>query len=202
MVAEAFGGRRAERRPVHRRAGRHRIGARARRREGVGPRVPGDADQALGLAIERLELVVGEGPVDEGGVVDGSVFAEQPEVVLPETRQLAVGVHAPAADGRRQVVDVADEDSVAVGLAAAEGAGFEEGVGPEEVADGELQLVVGVVRLAVRWVVEIEQMVAPLLEDDNRPAGGREDVGDGTAAGARADDDGVGAYGPLTSSSV
>ena len=99
VVAEAFGGVRAERRPVHRGAGRHWVGARARRGVRVGAGVTGHPDEPFGVRVEGLELVVGDGPVGEGRVVDGAVVAAKPEVLLPEPGQLAVGVHAPAADG-------------------------------------------------------------------------------------------------------
>ena len=99
VVAEAFGGVRAERRPVHRGAGRHWVGARGRRGVRVGAGVTGHPDEPFGVRVEGLELVVGDGPVGEGRVVDGAVLAAKPEVLLPEPGQLAVGVHAPAADG-------------------------------------------------------------------------------------------------------
>ena len=93
---------------------------------------------------------------------------------------------------------------VTVALRPSERAGLEQGVRAEKVAHGELDLVVGVVALQRRRVVEVEQVVATLLEHDDRPAGRGQDVGGGAAARTRADDDGVGAraHGWLTSSSV
>jgi hypothetical protein len=101
-------------------------------------------------------------------------------------------VHAAAADGCRQVVDRADVLVVDTAVGGApERAGLDERIGTEEVALGELQLVVReVVEQAVR-VVEVDEVVAAPLEDADRPAGSGQYVGGGGAAGARPDDDGV-----------
>ena len=98
--------------------------------------VAGDADDALGLRVVRLELVVVERPVDDVGAVDRPELRGEPEVDLAEARELAVGVEPAAADGRRQVVHLAGEDPVAVGVAVAERARLEQRVGAEEVAAG------------------------------------------------------------------
>jgi hypothetical protein len=152
-----------------------------------------------------LEVVVAEGPVGQGRPLDGPALGQEGEVLFPEARELAVGVGPAAADRGREVVHVADEEAVAVGVAQAERAGLEEGVRPEEVADHELDLVVGVVAEELRRVVEVDEVVAALLEEAHRPAGLGQHVGDRGASGAGSDDDGVEvgrAHGRLTSSSV
>src|SRR5207302_3984536 len=109
-----------------------------------------------------------------------------------------------AADRRRQVVHLTREEAVAVVLVAPVRARFEQGVGPEEVAAEELDLVVG--HVAERFVrrVEREQVVPALLEHDHRPPCRGEDVGRGRAGRPGADNDGVTVAhsGPDTSSSV
>ena len=93
---------------------------------------------------------------------------------------------------------------LAVCLVAPERAWLEQRVGPEEVADRELELVVGVIGLAPGRIIEVHQVIAALLEDHNGPSGGGEDVGDGAAARPGPHDDCVNrrSYGWLTSSSV
>ena len=110
------------------------------------------------------------------------------EVDLAEARQLAVGVEAAAADGGRQVVHVADPEAVAVVVVVAVGARLEQRVRPEEVAAGELHLVVAHVPERTERRVEREEVVAALLEHDHRPTGLGEHVGRGRAAGPGADD--------------
>ncbi len=51
-------------------------------------------------------------------------------------------------------------------------------------------------------VVEVDQMVATLLEDHDRPTRGSENVGDGRTSGSGADDDGVDGHALSTSASV
>ena len=98
---------------------------------------------------------------------------------------------AAAADGGRQVVHLAGQEPVAVGLGAAVGARLEQRVGAEQVAAERGDLVVGEVAERLVRRLERQQVVAALLEDDHRPAGRRQDLGDRGAAGAGADDDGV-----------
>ena len=193
MEARPLGRRHGQRRQEHVGPGRHGVGARPWRGERVPPGTvgAGDADQPLRLGVERLEVVVGDGPVDDVGPVDRAVLGEEREVVLPEAGELAVGVDAAAADRRRQVVHVADEDAVAVRLVPSERAGLEPRVGTEEVALGELELVVGEVTERLERRVEREQVVAALLEHDHRPSRGGEHMGGGRPAGTAADDDGV-----------
>ena len=81
---------------------------------------------------------------------------------------------------------------VAVGVGPPERPRLEERVGAEEVAAGELDLVVGEVALQLVRRLQVEQVIAPLLEHDDAPAGGGEHVGRGGATGTAADDDRVG----------
>ena len=160
-------------------------------RERIGAVLAGDAEALLDRGVVRLEVVVGDGPVGHGRVVEGSSGRVEPEVLVAEAGQLGVGVDAAAADRDRQVVDLAGEEAVSVGLASTVGAGFEDRVGSQEVASGGGDLVVGeVAQRLVRWF-EIDEVVAPLLQDDHRPPGRGEDLCRGGAAGARPDDDGV-----------
>ena len=62
---------------------------------------------------------------------------------------------------------------------APERAGLEERVGAEEVALDELDLVVGEVAERAERRLELEEVVAALLEHDHRPARGGEHVGHG-----------------------
>src|SRR5205823_2699128 len=102
----------------------------------------------------------------------------------------------------RQVVHIAREGPLALVLVAPERARLGDRIGSEEVAGHELDLVVRIVGAQAGRVVEVDEVVASLLEDDDRPAGGCEHVGRRTAAGPGTDDDGVDGYGPLTSASV
>ncbi len=206
VQAPPLGGRRRQHGAEHVRPGRHRVRAGAPRGERVGLGVAGHADQALGLGVVGLEVGVRRAASRPASAPStGPRALEQVEVLLPEAGQLAVGVGAAAADRRREVVHVAGEQAVAVGVAAAERAGLDQRVGPEEVALGELDLVVGELALQAVRRLEVEEVVAALLQDDDRPPGGGEDVGDGRAAGTAADDDGVGvevSHRLVTSSSV
>ena len=111
------------------------------------------------------------------------------EVDLAEAGQLAVGVHAAATDGARQVVDVAGEQALAVAVVAAKGSRLEKRVGSEEVAVHELQLVVRVVALGRVRRLELDEVVAALLENDAVPPGGGDRLGERRPAGPGADDD-------------
>ena len=153
--------------------------------KGLAPGVAGHADGTLDLGVERLEVVVARGPVRHLGAVDGAVGAQEGEVLLPKARHLAVGVGPAPAHRGRDGVDLTHVGALALLLAAAEGAGLDEGVGPEEVPVDELELVVGVVRGGRDQVVGIEKVVAALLDDDHVPARPREHVGGGGAARAR-----------------
>ena len=205
VQAVALGGLGGEDGTEHVRAGGHRVRARAPGRERVGSGLARRADQALGLGVVRLELGVVEGPVGQRGPVDRAPGAEQGEVLLTEAGQLAVGVGAAAAHRGREVVDVAGEQAVAVGLGAAERPGLDQRVRAQEVALGELDLVVGELTLQPVRRVQVEEVVATLLQDHHRPARGGEDVGEGRPARPAPDDDGVGVHGQppvITSSSV
>ena len=100
-------------------------------------------------------------------------------------------MHAAPADGRGQVVDVAHELAVAVRFRQAERARLEEGIGTEEVALGELDLIVRVVAEQPVRVVEVDEVVATPLEHAHRPTRGGEHVGRGRTPRPRPDDDGV-----------
>ena len=105
------------------------------------------------------------------GAVDRAEQRAEAEVVFPEPRQLAVGVHPAAAHGGREVVHVADVEPVARLLAGPERARVEPRIGPEKVALHELDLVVGVVGDEVVRGLELDQTVPAPLED--RPPSGR-----------------------------
>ena len=128
----------------------------------------------------------------------------EPEVLLAKARHLAVGVGAAAADARRNGVHLADVRVLAFVGVPAERPRLDQRVRAEEEALDELDLVVRVVARRPGHVVGVEQVVAALLHDDDRPAGTREHLGHGGAAGTRADDDGVrrSAHGSDTSASV
>ncbi len=153
--------------------------------------VAGHADEALGLGVIGLHLVVVDGPVGDVGAVDRTELGPRFEVDGAKARELAVGVEPAAADGRREVVDLAGEEPVAVAFVAPVAAWFEERVGTEEVPAQRLDLVVRDVAQAGERLLERQEMVAPLLEHDHRPARAREHVGRGRPRGPRADDDGV-----------
>ena len=113
------------------------------------------------------------------------------EVVLTESRELAVGVEAAAADGRREAVDLAGEQPVAVSLGSTVRPRLGERIRPEEVATQELDLVVRQVAGRIERWLERDEVVAALLEDDHGPPGGGEHVGHRRPAGTRTDDDGI-----------
>lgn len=189
---------------VHVGARRHRERSGTPRRERIGL-LAGDAHQTLGLGVVRLEFGVVERPVVDARTVDGTERAEQVEVFLAEPWQLAIGVHAATADGARQRVDVSGHESVAVGLGAPIGARFDDRVGTEEVAVGELQLVVGVVAERAERRLQRQQVVPPLLQDDHRPARRGERVSGGRPGRTGSDDDRVAVvvgHGSCTSPSV
>ncbi len=68
---------------------------------------------------------------------------------------------------------------------------LERRIGSEEVATVQGDLVVGEVAQRLVRRGQVEQVVATLLEDDDGPSGGGEDLGGRGAARARADDDHV-----------
>ncbi len=170
VQADLLGGGRRQHGAVHRRPGGHRVGAGPPGGERVGALAARDADGPLDLGVVRLELVVVERPVVDRGALLRAVGGEEPEVLLPEARHLAVGVGPAAPDRRRDGVHLADVRVLALVRRAAEGPRLDERVGPEEVARDELDLVVGVVARRLGQVVGVEQMVAALLHDDDGPA--------------------------------
>ena len=167
--------------------------------------VAGDPDHAFGLGVVGLHLVVVDGPVDDVRALDRTELGPGAEVDLAEARQLAVGVEAAAADGRGQVVHAPGEDPVAFGGAAAERPRFEERVGPEEVAEHQLELVVADMPERTERRIEREQVVRSLLEHDHRPPGRGEHLRDRRAGRPRPHDHGVAVelgHGLATSASV
>ena len=191
---------------VHVRTRGHREGARPPCRERV-RLLAGHAHRRLRLGVVRLEVGVGDRPVDHVGPLDRARCRAQVEVLLPEAGELRVCVDAAAADRRRQRVHVPDHQADAVRDGAPERAGLGDRVGAEEVALDELHLVVRVVAERPERRLEIEEVVPTLLEDDDRPPRCGEDVGDRRAGRTGADDDGVAVeavrvHGPLTSASV
>ncbi len=202
MQADLLGRGRRQQRPVHRCPGRHRIRTGAPGGERVGTLAPGDPDGPLHLGVIGLELVVVERPVVDGRSILGTIGGAEPEVLLPEARHLAVGVGAATADGGRDGVHLAHVRVLPLVRRAAERPRLDQRVGAEEVAGDELDLVVGVVARRLGHVVGIEEMVAALLHDDDGPPGPGEHLGRRGAAGAGADDDGVGRHGCDTSASL
>ena len=188
VVAELRGRFAREHGAVHVGAGRHRVGIGAPRGVRVLGVVTRHADGALGRGVVRLELVVVERPVDDLRTLDRPELRPRVEVDLAEAGELAVGVEPTATDGRREVVHLAGEQAVAVGLAAAEGAGLEERVGTEVVAAEELDLVVRHVPERFERRVEREEVVAALLEHDHRPPRGGEHLGGSRPGRSGADD--------------
>ena len=180
---------------VHGRPRRHRIGARAPGCERVGPGASGHADGPLHLGVVRLELVVVERPVVDRRLLLRPVGGAEPEVLLPEARHLAVGVRPATTDRGGDGVDLADVYVLPLVGRAPEGARLDEGIGPEEVAGDELDLVVGVVARGLRRVVAVEEVVTPLLHDHHRPAGAGQHLGRGRAARSGPDDHRVGGHG-------
>ena len=108
--------------------------------------------------------------------------------ILAEPGELAVGVEAAAPNRRREVVDLAGPDAIAVGFGVAVGARLDQRVGPQEVAEHELDLVVAHVTERAERRVEREEVVAPLLEHDDRPARGGQHLGRGRTRGPGPDD--------------
>ena len=159
--------------------------------------VAGDTDEPFGVGVVRLELVVAERPVDDVGAVDRPELGARVEVDFAKPRQFAVGVESAAADRRREVVDLAGPVAVVVVVGVAERARFEQGIGSEEVPGRELDLVVAHVPEGPERRLELEQVVAALLEHDHRPPGLGEDMGRGGAARTRPDDHHVGVDGSL-----
>ncbi len=159
-------------------------------------------------AVVRLEIGVLDGPVLDRRPVDRSELTPQVEVDLAESRKLPVGVHATPADRAREVVHVAREQPRAVTVVATESAGLEEGIGTEEVAVDELQLVVRVVAFGFVGRFELDEVVAPFLEHDAVPPRGGDCFGERRTArpGAHDHDASVVAHGSssgsVTSSSV
>ena len=101
---------------VHPDAGRHGIGTAARTGEGIGSREPLHADGALGVGVERLELVILHGPVREARVRHRAEEGPELEVGRREARHLQVRVHRASAHGLRDAAHVADVRAVAVAL--------------------------------------------------------------------------------------
>ena len=166
-------------------------GTRAPRRERVGL-LARHADDPLDLGVVGLQVVVGEGPVGHRRRPSlGAEGGQQAEVVLAEAGELGVGVVAAAADGGGQRVDVADHQVVAVVGAAPVGAGLDQGVGAEQVAVDELDLVVGQVAERLVGRVQVEQVVAALLQHDHRPARLGQHLGHGRARRPRSHDHGI-----------
>ncbi len=160
----------------HGRSRRHGERSRPGCGKRIGPVGPRHADGPLHLGVVRLELVVVERPVGHLGTGLGTELTEQPEVVGAESGYLAVGVHTATAHRRRDRVELPYMDVVAVGLLASEGAGLDQWVRTEEVSVVEFDLVIRIVERWLAEVVRIEQVVAALLDDDHRPAGGGEYV--------------------------
>ena len=191
MIPETGRGLGRQNRAEHVGARRHGVLARAPLGERVRAGEPGDADETFGVRVVRLELVVVDRPVDDVGTVDRTELGSRLEVDGAKARQLAIGVKAATADGRRQVVDLAREHTVAVVDGAAIRPRLEERIGSEEVAPKELDLVVRHVTERIERRVEREEMIAALLEHDHRPARAREHVGRGRTRRPGADDDRV-----------
>ncbi len=199
---DLLGGRRGQHCPVHGSPGWHGVGARPPGGKGVRTLPACHADGPLHLGIERLELVVVDGPVVDGRTHLGTVGGEEAEVLFPQARHLAVGV-GPATPHRcRDGVHLAHVRVLALVGGPAEGPRLDERVGSEEVARDELDLVVGVVARRPGHVVGVEQVVPPLLHDHHRPAGPRQHLGRRRPAGPGPDDDGVGGHGWDTSASL
>ena len=187
---------------VHGRPGRHRVGARPPGRERVGPLASGHADGPLDFGVVRLELVVVDRPVVDRGVLLRAIGREEPEVLLPEAGHLAVGVRPATADRGGDRVHLTDMGVLPLVRRAPERAGLDERIRTEEVAGDELDLVVGVVAGGLRGVVGVEEVVAPLLHDDHRPAGAGQHLGRRRTPRSRTDDDRVGRHGWDTSASL
>ena len=159
--------------------------------ERVGAVLAGHPERSLDGGVVRFEVGVPQRPVRHRRAVDRATRRVEVEVLLPEAGELGVGVHPAAADGRRQVVDLTGEQALAVAGRSAVGAWLEARVGAEQVAARQSDLVVGEVAQRLVRCLEVDQVVAALLQDDHRPPGGREHLGGGRPARTRADDDGV-----------
>ena len=207
VIAQTGRGLGGEDGPVHVRPRAHGVWPRAPGLEGVDASLAGHSDETLGFGVAGLELAVIEGPVGEVRSVDRASLRQEAEIHLAEPGHLGVGVHGPSSDARREVVDLADQEMVAVVLGPPKGPWLEERVRTEEVPARELDLVVGEVPPESVRRLEVEQVVAPLLQHDDAPAGGGEDVGGRGPARSTANDDGVGVavaalHGSDTSASV
>ena len=202
MEPDLLGGGRGQHGPVHGGPGCHGVGARPPGGKGVRTLPACHADGPLHLGVERLELVVVDGPVVDGRTLLRTVGGEEAEVLFPEARHLAVGVGSAAPDSRRDGVHLAHVRVLALVGGPAEGPRLDQRVGSEEVARDELDLVVRVVTCRPGHVVGVEQVVPPLLHDHHRPARPRQHLGRGGPAGPGPDDDGVGCHGWDTSASL
>ena len=96
------------------------------RRTGWRAASPATPKALLHRRVVRFEVVVAERPVVDAGAVDRAALGAEAEVLLPEAGQLGVGVDPAPADGRREVVDLAGEEAVAVGRGAAVRARLED----------------------------------------------------------------------------
>ena len=184
-------GRRRHHRHGHVVARRHRVAGAAPGGEGVGPGLARHPEGGLHLRVVRLQVVVLDRPVRHVGTVQRSALAEEPEVLFSEPGELGIGVHAAPADRRRQVVDLTRDEPVAVVGAAPVGPRLEQRVRPEQMPAGGGDLVVGEVAQGLVRRGQVDQVVAPLLEDHDRPPGRGEHVRHRGSAGTRADDDDV-----------
>ena len=193
---------RRQQRAVHGRTRGHRVGTAAPGGERVRALAARHADGPLDLGVVRLELVVLERPVVDVGALLRAAGRAQVKVLFPEAGHLAVGVHAAAADGGRDGVDLAHVCVLAVGRRDPEGPWLDERIGPEEIARDELDLVVGIVATRLGHVVGIEQVVAPLLQHAHGPTGPGEHLGRGGAARTRTDDEGLVRHACDTSASL
>src|SRR5579875_25119 len=203
MIAESACRARGDQGAVHGRAWWHGVGVRAPRCEGVCTCFAGDPDQALGLGVEGLQIVVADRPVRHAGTLQGPEMTQEGEVLLTKARHLAVRVDSSATNGRREVVDVADEAVFTLSRAYPKRPRFEPWIRTEEVPAQVLDLVVGELGEQLRWPLEVDQVVLPSLEDEHRPSSCGQDVSCSRSTGARTDDDGieVATHGSLTSSS-
>ena len=103
--------------------------------KGFAPASPATPMSRSHGGVVRLEVVVADRPVARRRRPRrGPGRSRSVEVLLSEARQLAVGVEAATADGGRQVVHLADEQSLAVLRSAPVGARLEQRIGAEEVA--------------------------------------------------------------------
>src|SRR5262249_52511025 len=68
-----------------------------------------NAQPVFYFVVEGRQVLVCERPIGDVRAVDRAVERPPPEVLTPEARHLRIPVDGPAADGRRQRADVADE---------------------------------------------------------------------------------------------